>query len=86
MKKSTLFEVLAATSAMVGALLLIYTYYPVINPFQYRIDNHRDTAPISRFLIGTPVSILLLSGAWSFNRKTQKLKKDEKDSKPDLKP
>jgi hypothetical protein len=74
------------TLAMVGAILLVFTYYPNINPIQYRIDNHRETAPISRYILGTPASLLILSGAWYFNRKTQKLKRDEKNSKHDQKP
>jgi hypothetical protein len=86
MKKSIPYEILAMTSAMVGAVLLVFTYYPVINPIQYRIDNHRETAPVSRYILGTPVSLLILSGAWYLNRKTQKLKRDEKDSKHDQKP
>jgi hypothetical protein len=83
MRKSIPFEILAMTSAMVGAVLLVFTYYPIINPIQYSIDNHRETAPMSRYIRGTPVSFLILSGAWYFNRKTQKLKRDEKDSKHD---
>jgi hypothetical protein len=80
MQKSIPYEILAMTSAMVGTVLLVCTYYPVINPIQYRIDNHSETAPMIRYILGTPVSLLILSGAWYFNRKTQKLKRDEKDS------
>jgi len=36
---------------------------------------------VSRYILGTPFSLLILSGAWYFNRKAQKLKRDEKDSK-----
>jgi hypothetical protein len=78
MKKSVPFEVLAATLMMVGVLLLIVVYYPSINPTQYKIDNHQEAAPMSRYIFGTPISFLILAGAWYFNRKAQKLKKDEK--------
>jgi hypothetical protein len=77
MKKSIPYEILTALTGMAGAILLVFTYYPIINPMQYRIDNDRETAPVSRFIIGTPVSLLILSGAWYFNRKTQNLKQAE---------
>lgn len=80
------YEILATVSAMVGAVLLVFTYYPIINPTQYRIDNHRETAPESRYVLGTPVAFLILSGAWYLNRKTQKLKRDEMNSKHEQKP
>jgi glycerol uptake facilitator-like aquaporin len=86
MKKSIPYEILAMASAMVGAVLLVFTFYPVINPIQYRIDNDRETAPVSRYIFGAPVSFLIVSGAWYLNRKTQKLKRHEKDSKHDQKP
>jgi hypothetical protein len=77
MKKSIPYEILTALTGVAGAILLVFTYYPIINPMQYRIDNDRETAPVGRFIIGTPVSLLILSGAWYFNRKTQKLKQAE---------
>jgi hypothetical protein len=86
MKKSISYEIVAAVSAMLGAVLLVFTYYPVINPIQYEIDSHRETAPWSRYILGTPVSILILLGTWHCNRKAQQLKRDERDSKREQKP
>ena len=86
MKKSMSYEVLATVSAMIGAVLLVFTYYPIINPIQYRIDNHRETAPMIRFLLGTPISLLILSVTWYFNRKAQTLKRDDRDAKHEQKP
>jgi hypothetical protein len=85
MKKSLPYEILAAVTAMVGAVFLVFTYYPIINPIQYGIDNHRETVPVSRFILGTPVSLLIMSGAWYFNRRAQKLKRDEKDGEHEQK-
>jgi len=79
MKKSVVFEIMATVSAMVGVVLLVFTYYPVINPIQYRIDNHRETPPVSRFIVGTPFSLLILSGAWYLNCKARKLKQEKKN-------
>jgi predicted Co/Zn/Cd cation transporter (cation efflux family) len=76
MKKTMLFKILAVLLAMSGAILLVFTYYPIINPIQYRIDSHGETVQARRLLVGTPVSLMILSGAWYFNRKTRKLKSD----------
>jgi hypothetical protein len=86
MRKSIRYEILAATAAMIGVVLFVFTYYPIINPIQYGLDNDRESAPLGRYLLGTPISILILSGAWYFNRKTQKLKRDERNSKHAQKP
>lgn len=80
MKKSAPYETVAAISAMLGAILLVFTYYPVINPIQYRLDNDKESASPSRYIFGTPASILILSGSWFFNLKARRLKRDEKDS------
>ncbi|HWY74569.1 MAG TPA: hypothetical protein VN281_03075 [Verrucomicrobiae bacterium] len=86
MKKSLLYEILAAVTAMVGVVLLVFTDYPIINPIQYGIDNHRETAPVSRFILGIPVSLVILSVAWYFNRRAQKLKRNEEDVEHEQKP
>jgi hypothetical protein len=76
MKKTMLFKILAVLLAMSGAILLVFTYYPIINPIQYRIDSHGETAQARRLLVGTAISLMILSGGWYFNRKTRKLKSD----------
>ena len=86
MKKSVPYEIVAATMMMLGAVLLVFVYYPNINPVQYRFDSHQESAPMSRYIIGTPVSLLVLLVAWYFNRKARKLKRDEKDGKHEQKP
>jgi len=40
---------------------------------------------MSRYIFGTPVSLLILLGAWHFNRKARKLKTDEKDGEHEQK-
>ena len=85
MKKSIPYELIAATLMMVGVVLLVFTFYPNINPIQYQIDNQQETAPMSRYIFGTPVSLLILAAAWYFNRAAQRLKRVEKDGKPEQK-
>ena len=76
MKKTMLYEIFAVVLAMTGAILLVFTYYPIINPIQYRIDSHGETVQATRLLVGTAISLMILSGNWYFNRKTRKLKSD----------
>jgi hypothetical protein len=78
MWKTKPYEILAAVLAMFGAVLLVFTYYPFINPIQYGLDNGNESAPLSRYILGTPVSFLMLSGGWLCNRKARKMKGDEK--------
>jgi hypothetical protein len=74
---------------MLGAVLLVYVYLPLINPPLYRIDSQRDriasqqkTAPIGRYICGTPASLVILRGAWHFNRRAQRVKQEEQCGKP----
>ena len=86
MKKSTQYKIQAMTLAIVGAVLLSFTYCPVTNPIQIRIDDGLVTTPMRSYIIGTLASLLILSGAWYFNRKAQNLKRGEIDSNHEQKP
>ena len=86
MKKSVPYEIIAAASGMCGAVLLVAVYYPVINPVQFRIDNHQASAPLSSYIFGTIPSLLVLSGAWYFNRKAQSLKQQAETAKHEKNP
>ncbi|MCB9913455.1 MAG: hypothetical protein H7A46_21475 [Verrucomicrobiales bacterium] len=79
MTKSVPYEVVAVTFMIIGAFLLVATYYPVLNPIQYRIGSHQETAPLSRYLFGTPLSLLILVAAFYFNRRAKRLKRTEKN-------
>jgi ABC-type nickel/cobalt efflux system permease component RcnA len=81
MKKSVFYEIIAATLMMFGAVLLAFTFYPIINPAQYRIDYDQE-ASIWRYILGMPVSLLVLLGAWSFNRKARKVRPDKQKHNP----
>ena len=74
MKKAILYEVLAAIMMIVGAVCFVYVYIPIINPELYAMSTDRETAPIMRYIVGTPVALLILMGAWYCKRKAQKLK------------
>jgi len=73
-RQSAKYELVAAVVATLGAILLVFIYYPGVNPMQFRLDNHGTPASLSRYIVGTPVSILILAVAWYFNGKAQKLK------------
>lgn len=80
MKKYLQYEIVAAILMMFGAVLLVAVYFPLINPIQYRLDSHQEAAPLSRYILGTPVALLILWSAWHFNRKARGLKPDERTS------
>jgi hypothetical protein len=79
MKKNVPYEAIAAIMMIFGAFLIVAVYFPVINPGQYRLESHQETAPLSRYIIGTPISLLILGGAWHFNRKARRMKQDENE-------
>jgi hypothetical protein len=86
MRKSLSYEIIAAVSAIFGAFLLVGIYMPLINPVQTKIETHQESPSVSYYIILTPIPLAVLSASWYFNRKAQRLKRDEKDEKPDQKP
>ena len=88
--KKVLCEFVAAVFLGAGALLLIATYLPIINPnlFRWATDEqgrtqHYSSAawgepaqPLAYYFIGTPLSVGLLSAAWYFNLKALKVRDD----------
>ncbi|HEY5044164.1 MAG TPA: hypothetical protein VIK53_19510 [Verrucomicrobiae bacterium] len=86
MKKAILYEIIAAVLMTLGAVVLVCVYWTILDPILYRLDSHQWRTPVSRYVIGTPISLLILSASWYFNRKAQKLKRDEKDGEHEQKP
>jgi hypothetical protein len=78
MRKSLPYEIIAAVSAMLGALILVSVYYPVLNPIQYEIDSHEDLPSVGYYIIMTPIPLAILWVSWKLNRKAQQLKREEK--------
>jgi H+/Cl- antiporter ClcA len=82
MRKSIPYEILSAISAIVGAFILVGIYYPLLNPVQYGIDSHEDSPSVWFYIIATPFPLVILAASWYFNRKAQRMKRDEHDHKP----
>jgi len=78
MKTSATYETIAAGLAVFGAIALVAVYYPIINPIQYSLDSGQDNAPLSRYFLGTPFSLLILIAAWRSNRKAMQVRKNKK--------
>jgi hypothetical protein len=74
MRKSVPYEIIAAILMALGAVLLVVVWFPVINPAQYEMLSHQKSPPLARYLVGTPVALLVLARAWYFNRKARTLK------------
>jgi len=74
-KKSLSYEIIAAVLAMTGAIILVFFYYPLLNPIQFKIDSHEDTPSIGYYIFVTPIPLLILFAVWRFNCKAQRIKK-----------
>jgi hypothetical protein len=79
MRKSLPYEILAAISAIVGAGLLVAIYFPILNPGQYRIEAHRELPSVGYYIFATPFPLVILGAAWYWNRKAQRMRRDEND-------
>ena len=79
MRKSLPYEILAAISAIVGAFILVAVYYPLLNPVQFKIDSHQESPSVWHYIFATPIPLLILAASWYFNRKAQRMKRDEND-------
>ena len=79
MRKSLPYEILATISAIVGAFLLIGLYMPLINPGLTKVETHRELPSVGYYILLTPIPLAVLSASWYFNRKAQRLKRDEND-------
>jgi len=78
MKKSLPCEIIAAVLAMLGALILVAVYYPLLNPIQFKIDSHEELPSAGYCIFMTPIPLAILCGSWYFNRKAQQLKRAAK--------
>jgi hypothetical protein len=77
MKASVAYESIGAVLALVGAVALVAVYYPLLNPVQFNLDTGQDYVPLSRYIFGTPGSLLILAAAWHSNCKARRLKLGE---------
>jgi len=82
MRKSLPYEIIAAVSAVVGAFILVAIYYPLLNPVQFKIDSHQESPSVWYYIFATPFPLVILAASWYFNRKAQRMKRDEHDHKP----
>jgi hypothetical protein len=80
------YELIAAISVTLGAVMLAYTYYPFLNPLQFQLDNPGSTGFIWRLVIGTPISLFILLSAWRFNLKARRLKGEDAETNEQAKP
>ena len=79
MRKSLPYEILAAISAIVGAVVLVVIYFPILNPGQYRIETLHEVPSVAYYIIATPFPLLILGAAWYWNRKAQRMRRDKND-------
>lgn len=68
-KRNLFHEAMAAGLMIFGAVALVYTLFPWINPIQYEMNASGDESMWGRLVIGGGVTAALLAGAFHFNRK-----------------
>jgi len=76
MRRSIIYEAGAAIFAIVGAFLLVFVFFPLLNPGAAAVRG--INASLRDSLVLSVVSILLLILAWKLNKKAQQLKIDDK--------
>jgi len=80
MKRYHLFEAVGILAALFGAFVLVAALSPLINPGRHRLETGHSEEPSSYYLLAIPIPILILSAAWYFNRKAQRLRREEKET------
>lgn len=78
MKRHQVYEALGMITALLGALLLVVAFFPILNPGRHRLETGHSGEPLGYYLITVAIATLVLSAAWYFNRKAQRLKREEK--------
>ena len=71
-RRKLLWEALAATFMMLGAVALVVTLFPWINATQYRLNAPRNVSLAVWGLIGSGATIGLLWTAFIFNRRAKR--------------
>ena len=89
MAKISVFDCIGKFLAIVGSVVLVVAFLPVINPTLLGKEHYRDGMTAHNYC-GVVVAIIVLNASWYFNKKAQRLKKkvqlkDGVDTKMDTK-
>ena len=69
-------EAAAASLMVIGAMALVTTFFPIINPGVWRTMTKRsEPSLVQRYSIGIPIATVIIGGAFYFNRRAQNAKK-----------
>ena len=81
--KLRVLEAIAAVLMVFGAVALMLTFFPLINPPQWEImTRHSDPSLTLRYAAGSVITSAILAGAFHFNRLAkQARKKQDQDAK-----
>jgi hypothetical protein len=80
MRRSLPYEVLATVMALLGALLLVKVFVPLLNPGLYQVRSGRAGEPVGYYLVWAPIPLIILGFAWYLNIKGQRLKREDEES------
>jgi len=79
MRKASLFDWIGMFLAIIGAVILVITFLPVINPALLGREHYRD-GMMSRNYFGILVATIVLGTSWYFNKKAQRLRRETQPS------
>lgn len=68
-------EIIASSLAMFGIIVLICSFFPIINPSHYEVTFEYNEFGISRYILGGVLTGALFWFANRFNRKARLLRK-----------
>ena len=66
--KKLVTEACGAALMTIGAFVLVATYFPLLNPTQYRLNSDGSESLVLRYVIGTAISLATLACSWKCNR------------------
>jgi hypothetical protein len=76
MKKLHICEAIAAGAGLIGAIILVAGFMPIINPQFVDVNETSNYSPRMAFLLPTLFSLPILGLAWHFNKKAQLIRRE----------
>ena len=66
--RSIITEACGAALMTLGAVVLVATYFPLLNPTQYKLNSNGSESLALRYVVGTAISLATLACSWKCNR------------------
>ncbi len=73
--KTQVLEAAAAATMVFGAVALMITFFPIINPAQHKFYAYESDSLILRYVVGSLVTSLILGLAFWLNRRAKECRR-----------